>query len=215
MFLAARLLTYGMRQMVRTNSKTRLRLSGFTLIEATVAITITVLAGSAILLGINSAIGTSTDIVHQQIAQGMAQQLVDEILGTMYAQPGSGAHQVGMSANSYELAGMGRERYNDIDDFHGVRSSAPKDIYGVPLGTENGLGGTRPVIFQVPGNYFGRWRQAVQVYYVNANDFSQRLTGSNTSDYRCVDITIEINDPTRGWLPLARVQRIVTFLQVP
>lgn len=201
--------------MVRNSPKTRLRPSGFTLIEATVAITITVLAGSAILLGINNAIGTSTDIVQQQVAQGMAQQLMDEILGTMYAQPGSGAHQVGMSANSYELAGTGRERYNDIDDFHGVRLQPPQDLYGVPLGTDNGIGGLRPLTFRVPGDYFARWRQSVEVYYVNANNFSQRLTGNTTSDYRCVDVAIEINDPKRGWLPLARLKRIVTFLQVP
>jgi type II secretory pathway pseudopilin PulG len=200
--------------MPKTTNPIRAR-RGFTLIEATVAITITVLAGSAILLGINSAIGTSTDMVRQQIAQGMAQQLTDEIMGAMYAQPGSGAHQTSMSANNWELGGTGRERYNDIDDFHGYQSQPPTDLYGTSLGTENGSGAVRHVNFQVPGNYFSRWRQKVQVYYVNANNFSQRLSGNNTSDYRCVDVTIEYQDPTRGWQQLARVRRVVSFLQVP
>jgi hypothetical protein len=53
------------------------------------------------------------------------------------------------------------------------------------------------------------------VYYVNANNFSQRLSGNNTSDYRCVDVAIEYQDPTRGWQQLARVRRVVSFLQVP
>ena len=53
------------------------------------------------------------------------------------------------------------------------------------------------------------------MYYVSATDFSQKLTGSQTSDYRAVDVKIMYNDPVRGWIQLAQARRIVTYLQVP
>jgi hypothetical protein len=185
------------------------------MLEATLAIALTALAGSAILLGINTSLDATSESVQQTIAAGMAQQLVDEVLGTMYAQPGAGAHQVGFVPNSYEMAGTGRERFNDIDDYHGVSTQPPKDLYGNALGADNGQSGTRLASFQAPASYFSRWRQLVEVYYVNSANFSQRLSGSSTSDYRCVDVKIQYDDPERGWLTLAHERRVVTYLQVP
>src|SRR5690606_42073291 len=107
------------------------------------------------------------------------------------------------------------ERYDDIDDLDDLVISHPADPHGVLLGDDDGLGGTRPAPFRAPNSYFRQWRQKVDVYYVNATNFSQRLTGNNTSDYRCVEVTIEHNDGTRGWQPAANVRRIVTYLQRP
>jgi type II secretory pathway pseudopilin PulG len=193
----------------------RRSLSGFTVVEAALAIALTAMAGSAILLGINTSIDATSDVVNKTLANGMAQQLVDEVVGGMYASPGAGSYQTDLGPNSYETSGTGRERYNDIDDYTGISSQPPKDLYGIALGTENGQGGTRLASFQSPSSYFSRWRQKIEVYYVNASDFSQRLTGSNTSDYRCVDVKIEYNDPVRGWLTIAQERRVVTFLQTP
>ena len=189
--------------------------SGFTLIEAALAIALTALAGSAVLLGINTSLDATSEVVNQTIATGMAQQLIDEVVGMVYGAPWSGAYQTPLGPNSWETAGVGRERFNDIDDFTGVTTQPPKDLYGIAMGTENGQGGTRPASFQATANYFSRWRQKVEVYYVNATDFSQRLSGNNTSDYRCVDVKIQYNDPVRGWLTLAHERRVVTFLQTP
>ncbi len=55
--------------------------AGFTLIEATVALALTTLAVSAVLLGIGSAIQAATDGHERLIAAGLAQQRMDEILG--------------------------------------------------------------------------------------------------------------------------------------
>ena len=185
------------------------------MIEAALAIALTSMAGSAILLGINASLDATSHVVDETIAGGMAQQLVDEVIGAMYAAPGSGPYQTDLGPNNQETAGNGRERYDDIDDFDDISTAAPTDLYGITLGTEDGKGSTRPPAFQVAENYFSDWRQTVDVYYVNAADFSQRLSGNNTSDYRCVDVKIERNDPTRGWRTLAERRRIVTFLQTP
>lgn len=189
--------------------------AGFTMIEAALAIALTALAGSAILLGINSSLDATAEVVDRTIAQGMAQQLVDEVVGTLYAAPGAGAHQTSLGPNNYETGGSGRERYDDIDDYDNLTSQPPKDMHGIPVGTEDGRGGMRHANFQAPPEYFSRWRQIVDIYYVNASDFSQQLTGNNVSDYRCVDVRIECNDAVRGWQELAREKRIVTYLQTP
>lgn len=193
----------------------RARQSGFTMIEAALAIALTAVAGSAILLGVTASIDATAESVNKSLACGMAQQLVDEIVGARYGADGTGAYQTGLGPNSWEASGMGRERFNDIDDFNGVNSQPPEDLNGVALGTDDGQGSTRHASFQAPANYFSRWRQKVEVYYVNASDFSQRLTGNNTSDYRCVDVKIDYNDPIRGWQTLAQERRVVTYIQAP
>ena len=197
---------------MRSSSSSR---TGFTMVEATLAITLTALAGSAILLAINTSIDATSDMVNRTIAEGMAQQLVDEAVGATYGAVGAGPYQTDLGPNSYETGGNGRERFNDVDDYTGITTQPPKDLYGIALGTENGQGATRHASFQAPANYFSRWRQKVEVYYVNASNFSLRLTGNNTSDYRCVDVKIEYNDPVRGWLTLAQERRVVTYLQSP
>lgn len=185
------------------------------MLEATLAIALTAMAGSAILLGINTSLDSTSMVVDKTIAIGIVEQLVDEAIGATYASPGAGPYQTDMGPNSYEMAGTGRERFNDIDDYTGVSTQPPKDLFGVALGTDDGVGGTRPEILRAYPGYFSRWRQRLDVYYVNANNFSQRLTGNNTSDYRCVDARVEYNDPLRGWLVLAQERRIVTYLQRP
>lgn len=64
---------------MRNRRKPRLR--GFTLIEATVALTITAVAASALLLGVTSSLHTTSDCLEQTIAAGMAQQVLDEVVG--------------------------------------------------------------------------------------------------------------------------------------
>jgi type II secretory pathway pseudopilin PulG len=188
---------------------------GFTMVEATVAIALTAIAGAAVLVGVTSSIDATSDVVHQTLADGMAQQLVDEIVGSLYAAPGSGAYQTDLGPTNWETSGPGRSRFNDIDDFRGEISQPPTDPNGVVLGNDDGLGGTRHANFCAPSDFFNHWRERVDVYYVSSSDFSQRLSGSSTSDYRCVEVKIDYQDPLRGWLTVAQVKRIVTYLQVP
>jgi type II secretory pathway pseudopilin PulG len=197
--------------MLRSRSSRR----GFTMVEATLSIALTAIAGSAILLGVTSSIDATNDVVNQTIASGMAQQLLDEVLGTTYAAPGAGAHQTDLGPNTYETGGVARERYNDVDDFINISKQPPADRWGIALGVDNGVGGTRNSNFCVTSGYFSHWKQTIEVYYVSATNFSQKLTGTQTSDYRAVDVKIMYNDPVRGWIQLAQARRIVTYLQVP
>jgi type II secretory pathway pseudopilin PulG len=186
--------------------------AGFTLVEALVSITITAIAGSALLLGINSALQTTNSVLEQTIAQGMAQQLMDELSGLRYVEAGSSPYAA-LRAETGEVSGASRERFDDIDDFSGLQIQAPKDLWGIALGQDDGKGGLRHTSFRAPTGYFSRWRQEVEVYYVSDADMSTRLASGQTSNYRAVHVRIFVDTPDRGAQKLVDLRRI--FANVP
>jgi type II secretory pathway pseudopilin PulG len=189
---------------------------GFSLVEAMIGVTVLAMAGAVLLLGMETSLRTTIDAEDQTIAAGMAQQLVDEVLGQKYMESAAtGPLQYPFAANAYESAGSGRERYNDTDDYHGFRAQPPKDAYGIELGRGNGAGATRNVNFQLPSGKFARWRQEIDVYYVSASDPSVKLTGSQTSYYRCLEVRISRQEATNVYRTLATVKRVYAYVPPP
>lgn len=184
----------------------------FTLVEALVAITITAMAGSVMMLGTTVSLQTTTDSLRQTIAAGMAEQLMDEIVGCRYAAVGAGGLQVDLGPSVSENHGPGRSPYDDIDDFDGFRARPPQDPWGIALGTDDGEGGRRHEAFRAPTGFFENWQQAVDVYYVDPTDWTVRLGAGRTSDYRAVEVRIFYNDPQRGSRELAHLRRIVAYV---
>ncbi|MHB8902723.1 MAG: type IV pilus modification PilV family protein [Thermoguttaceae bacterium] len=185
---------------------------GFSMVEAMVAITIMGIAGSAMLCGVFGAMQTTDDNLQQALALGMAQQLMDEIVGNRYHAVGANGYEYPLSASSWERNGAGRERYNDIDDFNGLRVSPPEDVYGVPVGTGDDVGGLRHPNFRVVHDYFRNWRQEVDVFYVDPADLSRKLSAGNTSDYRAVEVRIVRDDPDTDPRVLARLRQVVSYV---
>jgi type II secretory pathway pseudopilin PulG len=187
--------------------------AAFTLVEALVAISITVIGGTALLLGISSSLQTTNDALEQTIAMGLAQQLLDEALGTRYyAASGGDPYQTYLGPSSYEEGGTGRERYDDIDDFNAIRSKPPVDPWGIELGTDDGEGLQRNSNFWAPRRLFENWQQEVDVYYVDEADLTTRLSGGQVSDYRVVEVRIVLVDPERGRRELAKVRQVVAYV---
>ena len=180
-----------------------------------VSISIVSVAGTAILLGIASAMSTSYDAVDRTIANGLAEQLMDEVAGRMYSISG-GEYSFPLGGSSVEKAAAGRQ-YNDIDDFNGggngIASEPPVDWRGVTLGTDDGEGGTRHPNFQVADGFFDNWRQEVEVYYVNDSDPSTRLSTGSTSNTRAVEVRILQLADGGAYRELANVRRV--FSNVP
>ncbi len=189
-----------------------LRRDGFTLVEALVAIAIAALAGSAMLLGTSSSLQTTDEALKRTIASGMAQQLMDEVVGQRYCAVGLDGRQWPLGCNSWEAQGACRERYDDIDDYSGVRYAPPKDPWGVGLGKDDGAGGTRPAAFQAPKGFIDDWQQEIDVFYVNENDLSTRLPSGQVSDYRVVEVRIVENDAKRGRRELIKLRRVVAYV---
>ena len=188
-----------------------MRRSAFTLIEATIAIALAVTAAGVLLLGVTSSHQTADDALKRTIATGIAEQLMDEILGKRYCADQSNGYETSLSCSSWEASGQGRQRYNDIDDFNGVRTQPPTDLYGIALGADNGEGGLRHTAFQAPSGLMDKWRQEVDVYYVRETDLSTRLTGQ-TSDYRMVEVRVTEEIPGVGRRELAKVKRVVVYV---
>jgi len=153
----------------------RPRRPGFSLVEALIALSIMAMAGAVLLLSVESSLENTADAVDRTIADGIAQQMLDQILTKKFVENAAGGGTLadvlaGVGAALDELTGGGTELYDDVDDYNGYVAQPPKDIYGVLLGTGNDTGGQRPANFRAPASFLQNWRVRVQVYFVNPND---------------------------------------------
>jgi type II secretory pathway pseudopilin PulG len=202
-------------QRIKAKSKALSR-RGFSLVEAMMGVTVLAMAGAVLLLGVETSLRTTIDAEDQTIAAGLAQQLADEALGQRYMESlAVGPLQVPLSPNAYELGGAGRERFNDIDDYHGFRAQPPKDRFGMELGRGDSSGSSRNTNFQLPAGKFSRWRQEVDVYYVSPTDPTVKLTGTQTSYYRCVEVRILREESAGVFETLATVKRVIAYVPPP
>lgn len=190
----------------------RARRAAFTLVEALVGISMMSIAGTALLLGVSSTMDVTQDVLDRTIAQGMAEQLMEEVLGKRYMSADVGPQQYPLGPNAYELAGTGRARFDDIDDYHGYRSQPPTDRWNVPLGRGDGAGSQRHANFRVPTTRLANWRQEIDVRYVSESNLSTRLSGSQTSNYRVVQVRIVAVQPGGGVIELANLKRVVAYV---
>lgn len=196
---------------LRSERNGRARRTGFTLIEAMVAISLVAIAASALLLSTSASLQNTDDSLRQTITQDMAQQLMDEVVGCRYVAFGAGPYQTVLCPNAAEAAADGRS-YDDIDDFNGFRGQPPTDPYGITLGADDGSGGLRDPAFQCRDGFFDNWRQEIDVYYVNQADPTAPLAAGQTSDYRVVEVRIIYVDPQRGDRELANIKRVVVYV---
>ena len=187
---------------------------GFSLIEAMVALSITAMAGSVLLLATEGVLKTTNDAVDQTIAQGMASQLIDEVLGARYC-AATDPYETSLSRSAYEGAGTGRERYNDTDDWNDYTAAPPQDLYGRTLGQGDSNGYLRHPSLAATTTEFQNWRQTVDVYYVNPADPTERRADNNPSDYRAVEVTIERTEPNGSLRPLAKMRRVYCYVPIP
>jgi prepilin-type N-terminal cleavage/methylation domain-containing protein len=186
---------------------------GFTLVEAMVSITVLALAGAVLLLAVDSSLQTTTEAVDRTIADGLAQQLLDEITLQRFKEPGMSATGP-LGPSGWEAGGSGRERYNDTDDYHTFEAQPAEGLWGEPLGTGNDAGGQRHAAFQLPANYFANWRQRIEVYFVDPADPSLRLT-SGTSEYRGIEVHIEYVGEDGVVRPLATRKKVIAYVPPP
>jgi type II secretory pathway pseudopilin PulG len=179
----------------------------FSLVEALIALAIMGLAGSVLLLSIESSLHSTTESVERTIADGIAQQLLDEILTKRYSEDGL----IGPAVD--ELLGTSRQLFDDVDDYHLYVAHPLQDALGQPLGTGNDAGGQRAATFRVPAGFFQNWRQRVQVYYVNPA--THTTSSTDPTSYRAIEVVVEKVHPDGAVVPLASRKRIVAYIPPP
>ncbi|MCS7304284.1 MAG: type II secretion system GspH family protein [Thermoguttaceae bacterium] len=186
--------------------------SSFTLLEALVAIALVAMCGAAVLWGLQSGVQNAQTALEQTIALGLAQQLMDEILGAKYCENLNNPYETLLGPTGWESSGQGRQRYNDIDDYHGWIGKPPVDWWGIRLGEDNGDGTSRHPAFRAPSSLLQNWQQEVEVYYVSPTDLRSRLPVGQVSDFRAVEVRIVEQTPGRGRRELAKLREIVAYV---
>jgi prepilin-type N-terminal cleavage/methylation domain-containing protein len=194
-------------------SRSRRRNSGFTLVEAMVCMTLIALAGSALLLAAQTSMDSSDYAFEQNLARGIANQMIDEVMGRRYCAAASSPIQHPLSAESHEISTpQKRILFDDTDDFNNYVSRPLQDPWAIKLGQGNGAGGSRHVNFRLRDDYFDDWAAAVRVYFADPTDLSKNLTGSNTSNYRAVEVTVGKYDANGNARRLANVRRVYGYI---
>jgi len=152
------------------------------------ALSVTALAGAVLLLSVESSLQTTTEAVERTIADGIAQQTLNEILTKRYVEAGESGDGTGsgtLGPTLWESGGNGIERFNDIDDYAGYSASPLKGVYGEAPGTGDDQGNQRLANFRFRSDYFQNWRQRVQVYYVDPNNPS--ASSATATAYRAIE----------------------------
>lgn len=184
--------------------------SAFTLIEALVAMTITAVAASVLLLAIETTLSSGDSAVERLIAEGLAEQLLNEALNQRFMESGTTATTTPLGTEASETGSGGRSLFDDSDDYHNYSANPPQGFFGETLGTGDDEGGTRIAAMKIPPHVLSDWRQQVKVFFVDPNNLANNLT-SGTSQFRALEVTISRSE-AGSWKTLAKRRRVYAYL---
>jgi hypothetical protein len=185
----------------------------FSLMEALVALSITSLAGTVLLLSVQSSLSTTTEAVDRTIADGVAERMLHEILTRRYVGVGDSALLTTLGPTTSELLGGGTAYFDDVDDYAGYTAQPLKGAYGEALGTGDDAGNLRLENFRLHTDFFQNWRLRVDVYYVDPSDHTLR---SNTpTNYRAIEVNVELVETSGAIFPLATRKRVIAYVPPP
>ncbi len=187
---------------------------GFSLVEAMAALAIVGIAAGAILSASMNSVSSTDGSLRNYQALGIAQGMIDEISGMRYMAVGADPYDTFLGPNTSEKA-TGRSAFNDLDDYNGWSEQPLKEKGGQSLGNEDGDGSARDPNFRVPSSYFTRWRTQVTVYYANEGAWTTPLSPSSPTSYRTLQVKVQYNDPTLGYLDLANLTRTFSYVPEP
>src|SRR5688500_4378313 len=128
--------------------------AAFSLIEALISLSITSLAGAVLLLSVQSSLDTTVEAVERTIADGIAQQTLDEVLTKRYVGQGDSPLLATLGAAAHELLGGGTSLFDDTDDYAGYVAQPLKGLYGELLGSGDDSGNSRLANFRVRSDFF-------------------------------------------------------------
>lgn len=192
------------------------RRGGFTLVEVLLALTIIVMAGSALLLATHAAMNSATDSLDQTIAQGIARQFLDEAMGLAYAEPGSDPFSLHLGPDAGEDAATGRFAvFDDTDDFALDHAAAPVDPWGQPLGTGDDQGSQRHPNFRLGLDYFHDWELTSTVVYVDEADPATALPAGSVSGMRAIEVSVYKRQQQGSARLLANIRRVYSYVPSP
>ena len=202
------------RRLQRVVAVRRRRTVGFSLIEALVALTLLAVAGAVMLQATDATLVTVDYQYETMVAQGVARQLMEEICSRRFHELGTDPYRVAPGPSNWESAGDGRSRFDDVDDYANYKTRPVLDLWGQPLGSEDGEGGLRAAAYRAPRTYLDRWRVRVRIGYTDAIEKAPDWSGSQPGPYRVIRITIHRVEDDGRRIRLARLQRVVAYTEM-
>ena len=182
---------------------------GFTLVESLIAVSLTTLACGALLTTIGSTVQISTDSTYTVIAQGMADQLMDEMASVKFP------HTTDVLTM---VSGTVRAIFNNLDDYNGWNASPPQTRDGMTLGTERMMMGNssvqRPTDFQADPRFVSRFRQQVTVEKIAEDTGGAWIVVTSVTPLRRVTVTISYTDARNQTKVLAVQTRVFSDVAV-
>jgi type II secretory pathway pseudopilin PulG len=186
--------------------------SAFSLIEALTSLTIMSFAGAVLLLSVQSSLDTTIKAVDRTIADGIAQQMLHEILTRRYT-PASGSPLDLLAGLLSPSAGSGTSSFTAISDYAGYTAQPLQGMYGETLGTGDDSGNLRLQNFRVRSDFFQNWKLRVDEYYVTPSDHT--VKSSTATYFRAIEVHVDYIQPSGAALPLAARKRVVTYVPPP
>jgi type II secretory pathway pseudopilin PulG len=186
--------------------------AAFSLIEALTSLTIMSFAGAVLLLSVQSSLDTTIKAVDRTIADGIAQQVLHEILTKRYA-PANGTPLDPLTGAASQATGSGTSLFTAVSDYAGYSAQPLKGIYGETLGTGDDSGNLRLQNFRVRSDFFQNWKLRVDEYYVTPTDHT--VKSSSATYFRAIEVHVDYIQSSGAALPLASRKRVVTYLPPP
>lgn len=190
-----------MTHLSRSGRPPRAARPGFSLAEAMVAVSVATVAGSALLTAVGTTVRTSTDVARRTMAQGLAEQLADEVSAAPF--PG---------ASNPAPSGPGRSGFDDIDDYGGWSEGPPQARDGSLLGSTcmspGGSTPMRPPVLQPSSGHLDRSTRSVVVERIEPSGTSDWVVTTQDSPYRRVTVRVTMLDEFDRPEVLAEIVRI-------
>lgn len=180
---------------------------GFTLIETLIAISLLAIVVGAVTLSLVGSLQATQENEDLAIAEGLAQDLMNEILNCRYCEPGASPYDLYLRPGPSEKTPGTREMFDDIDDYNGWVEEPPQDRWGIPLGRENGSGGQRPTAAFAPS--LEGFRREVTVSYVSPQNLSQALPFGTATAFRRIEVIVSRRYPNNIVRQLVKLTRVV------
>lgn len=171
-------------------------------------------ASSVLLLGVEATLGSVEEQEELTIADGLARQLLDEIQGQCWVDPAAAdqPYPTTLAPANDELAGPGRSRFDDTDDYNNYTASPPIYPQGMTLTTADSSGKTLPQSFQCRGSYLATWRRSARVVYVSETNNSIEVPNNNPTNYRALVCQIHRLNADNTWRLVLERRRIVSYV---
>jgi Tfp pilus assembly protein PilV len=181
--------------------------SGFSLVEALVAVAITAIAGAALFASIGAAVRSSTAAAQVALAEGLAEQLMDEIA----------ARRFPPETNSVP-SGSTRATFDDVDDYDLWSATPPEDRTGRLLGTEGFMSGQTEVArmaqMRPDMDLMGSVTRSVTVERLELDGGTGWNVVTDHTNHRRVTVRIEFTNGNGTKVPLAEITRVFSYVPV-